>query len=127
MEKMITFEKNNCDCDSVTLQLTTIPLKGNKSASYVHNASRRVCNRSHLRVSKSDKKGAKRGILWKELPRFVLFDCHYKRLMLSTNIPPFAVLSHFLALTYRCGMQIFAKRFVVLNKITYLCTQMLWL
>ena len=33
MEKMITFEKYNCDCDSVTLRLTTTPLKSNKSAS----------------------------------------------------------------------------------------------
>ena len=61
------------------------------------------------------------------MPHFVHFDCRYKRLMLYTNIPPFDVLSHFFALTYRCGMHIFAKRFVILNKITYLCTQMLWL
>ncbi len=48
MEKMITFKKNNCDCDSVTIRLTTPSLKGNISASYVPGAPRRVCNISHL-------------------------------------------------------------------------------
>ena len=33
MEKMIIFERNNCDCDSVTLRLTTTTLKGDISAS----------------------------------------------------------------------------------------------
>ena len=61
MEKMITFKKNNCDCDSVTLRQITIPLKGNISASYVPGAPRRVCTEvisESQQVTKSVQKGA---------------------------------------------------------------------